>query len=111
MSVLQQAHVIEMHLGFLPTDVSYDDCLGLCPPRRARTSLWYLGDRESVAHGISADLLRLGKTASSTISVFAHMYTLITCQTHVYGCRYMCRCAHTCMHAHTFKAKLKWAMR
>lgn len=30
-SILRQAHVIEVYLGVLPTDVSYDDCVGLRP--------------------------------------------------------------------------------
>ena len=31
MSILLQAHVIEVYLGVLPTDVSYDDFVGLRP--------------------------------------------------------------------------------
>lgn len=38
-STLQQAHVIEVYLGILPTNVSYDDCVELCSllrqPRQA----------------------------------------------------------------------------
>lgn len=71
---------------------------GLCPPHTARTSLSYSQDRASVTYGISADLLRLGKNARSTMCLCVYIHIDMCIWIDVYAYVYTHTSVHMCTH-------------